>query len=128
MIDLKQLAGRKYKIRLDESYEADQGGKEWYYQIECRKGHVYVHGKNLLGAYVKGGKMVSKVRAIPGTKIHQNGDGEATFVFPPELLDQVADVIQARRRPRLTDEQRAAKSKLMLTQIRPKLPDKTRSP
>jgi len=109
MIDLKQLAHRKYKIRLDESYEAEQGGKEWYYQIFCRKGHVYVHGEGTLGAYVKGGKMVSKVRAIPGTKIHQNGDGEATFVFPPELLDQVAEAIGAyKRRREMSEEAKVA--------------------
>jgi len=124
MIDLKQLADRKYKIALDESYEAEQGGKLWYYQIPCRKGHIYVHGEGTLGAYVKGGKMVSKIRAIPGTRIHQNGDGEATFVFQPDVLDQVAEAIGARRRPRLTDEQRAAKAELMANHVRPKLPVK----
>ena len=109
MIDLKKLAEGKYKISLDESYEADQGGKEWYYRIACRYGHVYTHGENTLGAYVKGRYMVPKVRAIPGTKIHQNGDGEATFLFPPELLDQIAEVLGARKsRPKLSEEQRAA--------------------
>jgi hypothetical protein len=110
MIDLKQLADRKYKIALDESYEAEQGGKLWYYQIPCRNGgHIYVHGEDRLGVYVPGSYQVSKIREIPGIRIHQTGDKEATFTFPPELLDAVATAMKARKaRPEMSEEAKAA--------------------
>ena len=110
MIDLKKLADRKYKIRLDESYEAEQGGKEWYYQIpSLGKHHIYVHGKKLLGVYVFGSRMIAKMKSISGIRTHQAGDKEATFLFDPKILDKVAEAIGARRsRPKLSDEQRAA--------------------
>lgn len=110
MIDLKQLSHRKYKVRLDESYEAEQGGKEWYYQIPSRKKHhIYVHGENVLGVFVFGKHTRKKIAEIPGTKIHQLGDNEATFIFQPEILDQVAEAIGARKsRPELSDEAKAA--------------------
>lgn len=112
MIDLKLLSHRKYKVRLDESYEAEQGGKEWYFQIPSRKKHhIYVHGENLLGVFIFGKHTRKKIQAIPGIKPHQIGDNEATFLFQPELLDQVAEAIGARKsRPQLSEEHKAALS------------------
>jgi hypothetical protein len=54
MVDLKAIAGSKYKIKLDESAEVDttHEGRLWYYQIPCRgKSHIGVWGENTLSAY-----------------------------------------------------------------------------
>lgn len=110
MIDLKQLADRKYKIRLDESYEADQGGKEWYYQIPCKHGHIFVQGKSELGVFTNKPNINKFLKEISGLRKLQIGDKEFSYGFPPELMDQVAEVMRARRRPRLSDEQRQAMS------------------
>jgi hypothetical protein len=40
----------------------------------------------------------AKIWAIPGMRRHQTGDQEMRAVFPPEALEQVAEVIRARRR------------------------------
>lgn len=111
MIDLKKLAGRKYKTVLDESYEPTGCLEDrlWHIQIPAKYGHVYLHGANLLGAYTDGRKRIAMMKAIPGLRLHQNGDKEASFVFPPELLDQVAAVLKARKgRPPMSEEQKAA--------------------
>lgn len=109
MIDLKAVGMKKYRITLDESYEAgaDDSGKLWFYQIPAKFGHVYVHSKTELGVYVKGRLKIGMVGAIPGLRLHQRGETEATYVFDPELLDQVAAEIKARKRRQISDEQRA---------------------
>jgi hypothetical protein len=109
VINLKEIVGKRYKITLDESYEAgaDDNGKLWYYRIEARSGHVYVHSETQLGVYVKGRLKIGMVGAIPGLRLHQRGDLEATYVFAPELLDRVATEIKAKKRRQLSDEQKA---------------------
>jgi hypothetical protein len=109
MLNLKELSGKKYRISLDESYEAgaDDNGKLYYYQIQGRYGHIYTHGPERLGVHVKGRLKIGKVGAIPGLKLHQRGETEATYVFAPELLDRVATEIKAKKRRQLTDEQKA---------------------
>jgi hypothetical protein len=52
-----------------------------------------------------------RLAAIPGVELWQDGDREKTFVFPVELFDVVAAVVQPRKRRRptnLTPEQRQA--------------------
>ena len=42
-------------------------------------------------------RLFAKIWAIPGVRRHQTGDHEMRATFPPEALEQVAGVIQARR-------------------------------
>lgn len=124
MIDLKDLAGDKYKISMDPSFEFTgvQEDRLWYYRIAGKYGHVYVNSKTELGVYTDGRQRIGMMKQIAGLRIHQVGDREASFVFPPELLDEVAVVLKARkRRPRMSAEQRAAaKERLAKFSFQPK--------
>jgi hypothetical protein len=98
-----------YRIVADESlqHETFASDKAWLYQIPCRRhGHIYVHGTNMLGAFAQG-RIAARLLSLPGVTRHQVGDGEASVTFPPRLLVQVADLLQAKRRRHLSPEHRA---------------------
>lgn len=109
MIDLKARFGAVYRITLDESATIDRrrSHRPWYYRIPCKYGHSYVHGTETLGAFTDRPRVVSRLVAIPGVRIHQRGDCEASVTFPPELTAQVAQLLKARVRRRLSPERRA---------------------
>lgn len=111
MIDLKKTYSKKFRIQLDESFEiGDRSSEErlWCYQIPCKHGHIAVHGKDTLSGYTSKSRMIPRLESIPGVIVKQRGDSEMTVVFPPNLIEQVADVLQARRRRQLSEEQRIA--------------------
>jgi hypothetical protein len=58
-----------------------------------------------LAVYSDRPRLFEKLWAIPGVKRHQTGDTEMRAVFPPEVLEQVAGVIKARRRRTLAPEE-----------------------
>jgi hypothetical protein len=110
LIDLRATCGHRYRITLDESAEIDGQTRDerlWLFQIPGRFGHVYVHGWDTLGAYVRlHGDRLNRLLAVPGARIHQRGDREASLTFPPEALEAVAAVLALRRRRRLSDDRR----------------------
>ncbi|MBM4289161.1 MAG: hypothetical protein FJ135_13660 [Deltaproteobacteria bacterium] len=48
-----------------------------------------------------------KIKKIPGCRADFHLDGEAVLYFPPELLEQVAEMAGARKRRQLSEEHRA---------------------
>jgi hypothetical protein len=114
-IDLKALAGAKYRIALDPSAGAEPSRAErpWYYRIPCKYGFIGVHGPKALMAYCKARLVISRLIALPGVAVKQRGDHEVNVTFPPERLDAVADLLQARRRIILSDAERARRTELV---------------
>jgi|GEM_PF-4775734 len=115
VIDLKALAeAGRYRISHDESAEMTgqtHEERKWLVQIEGRNGHVFVQGVAELGAYVK---LTVRARldallAIPGARLLQRGDSEASVAFPPEHLDHVASILKLRRRRPAISEEHARK-------------------
>lgn len=108
MINLREIAEeRGYRITPDESAEIDPSRAErpWYYQIPCARGHIWVWGKDMLAAYCDRPRLFPKLWAIPGVQRYQTGDEEINVKFPLGSLEQVAELLQARRKRRLTPEQ-----------------------
>src|SRR4051812_44715639 len=100
MIDLKARFGDRYKIALDESAniaKQSEADRLWLYQIPGRYGHVYVHGADALGAYVQtyndGSDRLGRLLSLPGARLHQRGDREASVVFLPAALEAVAGIL-----------------------------------
>lgn len=108
MIDLKELARPKgYKLSLDESWYPGCGEpRKRYWQIKCKYGVIYPTGENTLGAYTDHARMVSKLLAF-GSLV-QRGDSDASILFDPERLEEVGALLHARRKRRMSEEQRAA--------------------
>lgn len=113
MIDLKATYGDTFRITLDESAKSPGTSREdklWCYRIPCRRGHIFVHGENTLGAYCDRRLIRKRLAALPGVRVHQDGDRETTVTFDPALLPKVAELLQARRRVRLSPEERQRRS------------------
>ncbi len=108
MIDLKKFAGVRYRMTLDESAELDTAheSRTWYYRIPCKYGFIAVHGPETLSASTSRRIMAGRLAALPGVKVRQRGDSEVTITFPPDCLDAVAALLQARRRRQLSPDQR----------------------
>jgi hypothetical protein len=108
MIDLKAIAGAKYRVRLDESATADPTRAErmWLYQIPCKYGFISVHSSDTLAAWTGSSGIIARLVAIPGVKVKQRGDREVRVLFDPKQLDAIADLLQARRKRHLSPDQK----------------------
>ena len=108
MINLKDLADDRYRTVLDESYQDDTArqSKLWYFRIPCQHGFISVHGSETLAAWTGSPRMVEKLIAIPEVEVHQRGDSEVRVLFGPDRLDDVASVLKARRKRKISEAER----------------------
>jgi hypothetical protein len=76
--------------------------REGWPMVPGRLGQLEYHDGVELAVYSEHPRVFGKLEAIPGTRPHQIGDVERRWLFPPEALEQVAEVIRARRRRTLS--------------------------
>lgn len=116
-LNLRSLFGREYKIRHEESYRAERPEfrkeeEPWLQIIPCRHGHIYPHGGNLLGwSAARAGSINEQVKRLPFVTVSQDGSDGANVLFEVRHFNQVAAIVQPRRRPpkrTMTPEQRQA--------------------
>ena len=98
----------RFRVRADaEGFPVIPGryGKiEWHCDgVNCSS--CALPGRFAIAAHSSRPRLFAKLWAIPGVQRHQTGDREMRAVFPAEALEQVADVIKARRRRTLTPEE-----------------------
>jgi hypothetical protein len=63
-----------------------------------RYGQVEFHDGGRLAGYTDRPRVFRRLWAIPGVRRWQTGTTEIRVLFPPEILDQVAQVLQLRHR------------------------------
>lgn len=107
-IDVSRLYGDQFKIDRDEAAGHEVNGRRdpWLYLIPCRYGHIGPHSDRLLSVYCHSARLVPRLMALPGIVPKQVGETEAILAFPPELFDPVAQIVQPRRRRRLSESHR----------------------
>jgi hypothetical protein len=106
-LNLRELFSTRYRISRDEAF--DSLSDPWSHQIPGRCGTIYPFSATLLAVDIDGHPGVAKkVAALPGIRLHQDGDHEKTFVFPLGLFEQVAAIVKPRKRRRQTEEQKQA--------------------
>ena len=114
--NLKRLYGDRFRVTYEESYTAERGegargADPWLQIIPCKYGHLFPWGRNLLAASVDGhSNIAGELRRLACCLVVQDGDrGELTATFDPGDFEQVAEVMQPRKRRQvnLSDEQRA---------------------
>ena len=106
---LRTLA-EPYRFRIQADAEGSPIIPGRYGQIEWYCDGVNCHacplpGQVALAVYTERPRLFSKIWSIPGVRRHQTGDSEMRAVFPPEVLEQVAGVIRARRKRILLPEE-----------------------
>jgi len=121
-INLANLMANRYKTALEESWhherpEVRTPDRIWYEQIPCLGGafiSVYSLTPLTLRLWIPRPKMArmiwEAVKGSAGVRADFHFDGEAEIYFPLEVLPQVAALAGARRRRRLSEEE---KSKLI---------------
>ena len=97
---IEQLRGLakpdRFRIQLDV---------EGFPLIPGRYGQVEWLDGQYLAVYTDRPRLFARLWAIPGVRRHQTGDTEMRAVFPPEVLEQVAGIIKARRQRTLSPEE-----------------------
>lgn len=104
-INLKAL--HKYRITWDESRQRLERDP-WLQRIPGRLGHVYPFGPTSLAVWTDRDRRIRGRLERLGCELWQDGEDEATFIFPLPLLAKVAKVVGLYRRPRLTAAQHKA--------------------
>jgi hypothetical protein len=114
---LGDLSNHRYRIVLEESWYHEQPeirkpDRRWYEQIPCKAGafiSLYAETPTIiLQLYtprVKNARFIfGHIKGFPGVKADFHFDGEAALYFSPELLDQVAEMAEARVKRVLSPE------------------------
>jgi hypothetical protein len=109
MIGFTDQVKRAYRIEREAGAEH---GDPFGDIIPARYGHVYVHGDGLYGAATNGRGMARRVASLG--RIVADADDGVNVVFPAARLPAVARLIGARRRRRLSPEQREAKAEILV--------------
>lgn len=118
--DLEEEFGEVFRIVKEESWHVEKPevrseDKRWYDRIPCRGGGFIGLCQEepiiLLELYtpmVKRARMIWKaIKDIPYTRADFHQEGEAVIYFPPECLEKVARMANARRKRRATKALRA---------------------
>jgi hypothetical protein len=107
--NVRDLFGQVCRITQDEA--AGSRNDAWGMIIRGKFGTVYPFGHNQLAVDIDHRPVAArKVAVIPGVRVHQDGGwrGEMTFVFPVDLFPLVAGIVKAKKRRKLSAEQREA--------------------
>lgn len=119
ILDLKKLYGQTYKVTYEESYPAENSEYRSAEStalriINGKHGHVFPWSGTLLAASTnKNGRVAAKLRKLPNVRIQQDGDDGITLLFKPEMFEQVADLLQLRKRPQISEEERQRRRERM---------------
>ena len=111
-MDLNKKYGRKWRISLDESFDAEVDPitrkEKWrYYEIKGRHGMVYPYSENQLAVCVTSRVIAKRLSKKEGVVMVLDAECETVFHFPESDLDLVAGAIRARKKRRLSPEQRS---------------------
>lgn len=110
-VNLKREFGNAYRVQYEESYRAEYGPNcrvevPWLMITPCRNGHVYPWGGRELAASTdRLGSVARELRTLLFAKVIQDGSDGVTVLFDAEHLDEVAEVMKARRRRRFSPEE-----------------------
>ena len=108
-VNLRDRFGRQFKVTYEESYWAAYGPNAtrddpWYQIIPGARGHVYPHSAAMLAAASDtSGPTARRLMALPFVQVHTDGSDGVTVLFPPERLDDMADLLRLRRPRRVSD-------------------------
>lgn len=79
----------------------------WYAQIPCYNGHIGVYGGNdLMACTVSKYSCTVRLRRLPYITVTQDGDDGVNFRFPSEHFSEVAGIMRAKKKKRVSPETR----------------------
>lgn len=111
-INLWRRFGHRYRVTFDPAYDPRHVPRDkldpWYMQIPGRRGCIVPWGGTSLAVEVDGRPVTARRLAESGVcKLIRDGDDGQTFLFDVAGFAAVAATIRAKRRRRLSPQQRA---------------------
>jgi len=113
IFDLRKVEN-KYKVYKDKAKDLVSEEKEkqlFRYELRGKYGEIYPYGYDeSLAVYVNSPKIASIIKKRFNLEILQKGDYETVFKFYPNLLEEMAELIKAKKKRIISNE---FKSKLL---------------
>jgi hypothetical protein len=112
-INLKERFGNKYRVTHEEICAAERpeyraAEEVWLQIIPCERGHICPWGgENLAACTTTAGPTVNRLKALPFTKVVQDGDDGANVLFHVDHFEEVAAIMHPRRRRQVSEAERA---------------------
>jgi hypothetical protein len=104
-IDLQEHFGRQYRIGIEDG--ADRGDP-WGLLLLCRHGHICPWGGHRLAACTnRRGPIANLLAKLPCVEVWADASDGITVLFDVADFDRVAEIIQPKRRRRLSPEHKA---------------------
>ncbi|HMF17667.1 MAG TPA: hypothetical protein VKE98_10705, partial [Gemmataceae bacterium] len=108
-INLWERFGDRYRITFEEvATVRGRKGDPWLMQISCRLGTIYPHGGDLLALEIDYHDFTAARLRRLGLEVVQDGDREKTLLFGVDRFEEIAAIVQPKKRRRLTLEHRQA--------------------
>ena len=111
-IDLRTVAGKRYRLDCDLSHKGRTAPDPWLLIIPCRFGHIYPHSATLLAVATNGRVIGLKVARLSGVDVLQDGIDGMNLTFPPRLFARVAQIVKPKRKRQISDAERERLLKL----------------
>jgi hypothetical protein len=110
-VNLKERFGHRYRITFDPAYNPKHVPRDkldaWMMLIPCRRGVIYLYGGDRLAIEVEGRAPTRNLlHGLGCTTTCQEGDNFLSVTFDVSDFDDVARVVQPRKRRRLTEQQK----------------------
>lgn len=111
-VDLLTLFGDEYRISWDEAYDSFNVPREsldlWYARICGTYGEVHPHSSELLAVETENHPgIIKRLESLECTTTYLDGDfGFGAFLFKPEHLGEIAEIVRLYRRPRISEARR----------------------
>jgi len=117
-IDLRDLAGKRYRVAHDPAYQAEYGERGftvdlWLLTIPCQFGHFFPWGGDRLAFSTNNrGRTAKILAALPFVRIEQDAEDGFTLSFDAQHFDEVAQIAKPKRRRQVSDAERARLAEL----------------
>lgn len=113
-VDLKAEFGSQFRVIPEPgTYQGEYGesartSDPWLLIVPCKFGHIYPHGKSMLGVSVDTrGKIAKRISELPFVTVVQDGDDGINAIFHKKHFLKIAELVVPRKRRKLSEEHKA---------------------
>jgi hypothetical protein len=112
--------GERYKVSFDPVVDPHRKQRDkidpMLQVMKCRFGEIYPQGGDLLAIELRNHPYIARQLKESGCcRVHQEGDGEISFLISVDHFETVAEIVKPHRRPQISEERRRELAEQMQT-------------